>query len=262
MTATVNTLKVQNAQIISLLTAFLNGNGGNNGMANNGMVTVAEEEDNDGMEEDGDDIDTEEDGRINGVGQGQDTGEFPVTTKGLTLKALFKAWHIEAYYNNMAMKSILYDHRSTVKCAIEYFTLFLEEHIPSLPEDVPSTTHPKARPWRAELARLTDAAWKCITEFYTAHNRCPSEKVSVFKKFMTSLDAIHLPTGPPGEICFQPPETKYKMRTRAELFEQKEARSRKKRARETTTTTTTTDTTAGEEDPPLAPQETSFEHAF
>jgi hypothetical protein len=257
LTATVNTLKVQNAQIISLLTAFLNGNGGNNGMV------VAE--DDDGMEEDGgmeeDRDDTEEDGRINGVGQGQDTGEFPVTIKSLTLKALFKAWHISEYYNNMAMKSIKHDHRSTVKCAIEFFTLFLEQHIPSLPEDVPSTTHPNARRWRAELTRLTDAAWISIREFYATHGRCPSDKVSVFKKFMTNLDAEHLPTGPPGEICFQPPETKYKMRTRKELFQQKQAKSSKKRARETTTTTTT-DAAAAVEDPPLAPQGNSFEHTF
>jgi hypothetical protein len=73
--------------------------------------------------------------------------------------------------------------------------MFLETHIPPLPEGVIDTTTLSAKPWRAELTRLIDGAWIAIEAFQEVHKQNKSDKVHVFKKFMTERD---WGTGPPA----------------------------------------------------------------
>jgi hypothetical protein len=146
------------------------------------------------------------------------------------VKNLFKEWHKKEHYKYIAAPSIEIQTRSLVKFTIEYFTLFLKKHIPPLPPGVLSPLLPAAKSWRNELEELTDAAWEDVIQLFRKHGQKPSDKVSVFKKWMTELSATDdWPAGPPGESCFQPPAKRYKMRTYDELSAHQE-KTRKKRA--------------------------------
>jgi hypothetical protein len=154
---------------------------------------------------------------------------FPKSIASMTVKNLFIDWHTQEHYKYIADPSITVHTRSAVKFTIEYFTFFLKKHIPPLPPLVLSPLHPGATAWRRELLELTNAAWEEAEKLYElkTHGAKLSEKVSVFKKWMTELSATDdWPAGPPGESCFKPPE-KYKMRTYDELSEH-QVKSRKK----------------------------------
>jgi hypothetical protein len=167
------------------------------------------------IDSDGDEVGGEDDPVNDATATAPATGQFPLKLQYLTVKTLFKNWYIQGYYKNIGHKSNDSHIRSTVKFTIEYVTMFLETHIPPIPEGVTDTMTPAAMSWRADLTRLVDGAWTAIEAFHVLHNQRISEKVHVFKKFMTERDSADWPPGPAGEanIRFQPPEFKYSMRT-------------------------------------------------
>jgi hypothetical protein len=87
---------------------------------------------------------------------------------------------------------------------VEYFSLFLPQHPSPLPDGVTSGTSKAARSWRTNMKGIINTGWHRVKDFYDEHNLPYSEKVSMFKKFMSSVDPSTLPEGPEGETPFQP----------------------------------------------------------
>jgi hypothetical protein len=220
LTATVTALTAQSAhqldhlarqsdQLLALMQTVTNGQGG----APNTDGDIDDDEGNDGN-----------DGSITNEATAGD-GNFPTDVKQLKVKPFIKDWYTKGYYKNMDASDSK-QHRSLLKLTVEYFSMFLDSHIPPLPNGVDSTIHPNAEAWRRNLKALIAEAWERYEEVY---GKGQSEKVSVFKRKMTERSSELWPPGPEGENSFQPPlGSKYRIRTRNEMYASREERANKK----------------------------------
>ena len=111
-----------------------------------------------------------------------------------------------------------------MRSVVEFFTLFLTEHVaplPSTPLGSPSYTA-----WRKKLEDQADAAWCRFVRFWQEKKRVqralPSEALSPFDSFMKTVSPEHWPEGPSGSTLFQPKGSENqnrRMRDRSELVE-------------------------------------------
>jgi len=123
------------------------------------------------------------------------------------------------------------DVASTIKFAIEYFTLFLDSHVAALPAGLERANTPEAQDWRELLSQTTNDAWDRVVAFFASRNLREPTHVSYFKRAMYDLDASEWPAGPIGESHFQPALEGKKMKTRADLVENQVANRRAAEAR-------------------------------
>jgi hypothetical protein len=124
----------------------------------------------------------------------------------MELLHLFKAWYTKGYYEEGRVPAG-FDKRnlSTVRFAIEYFTLFLDRQIPPLPAGVPYGVMPAAKEWRREVGELADAAWSQIKKMYKHHDMKKSTSVGVFKRRMQDMDGENNWPEGPLELGPKPP---------------------------------------------------------
>ena len=125
---------------------------------------------------------------------------LPESPSGLKAKNFFVSWHANGYYvqphdayakytpgskERKRVKSAV----SRMRSVVEFFTLFLTEHVaplPSTPLGSPSYTA-----WRKKLEDQADAAWCRFVRFWQEKKRVqralPSEALSPFDSFMKTV---------------------------------------------------------------------------
>jgi regulator of replication initiation timing len=150
---------------------------------------------------------------------------LPLNCTGLTVPNVVKCWYSEGYYlcrqsdgaSGQARKTV----KSCIKFCVEHINLFLDQHIPPLPEG--AIIGRNSEPWYSNLKDAIEAAWSKVQEFAMAHRKTAfSNSASQFQKQMRDLlkssdIALNsLPPGPMGACNYNPPEQP--LRTREELI--------------------------------------------
>jgi hypothetical protein len=157
----------------------------------------------------------------------------PSSVKGLTVKGVFLSWHRDGYCHSNKKDTPGKHVRSSIKICIEYFSLFLDEHIVPLP--ITANCGAAAPIWDKELKEKTNRAWEAAEAFTADIDKFKklSESLNAFKEFMFHHTS-ELPPGPTGETTFQPPALSERLRTRLQLVEHKNcmdaANSKKRKA--------------------------------
>ena len=163
---------------------------------------------------------------------------LPASLKGLTVKKLFIAWHVNGYY--CAPRQQRKNSRQSfndAKFCIEYFTLFFDSHIPPLPPGIVHGQAPEAAAWRNALQQKTNAAWRRVEAFWLSQEGNSDttglhDSLSFFKAWMYQLDSENWPRGPSGNTAFQ--SSDIKMRNRSQLAQHQKTekeKQQKKRAK-------------------------------
>ena len=147
---------------------------------------------------------------------------LPNTLKNLSTMTVFRGWYLKGYKHLLSNKANI---RSHFKFVVEYLNLFLDEHIPKMPENRQLQTA-----WRQMVNEKTEVVWKRALNFARENGGGNlSEKVTSFKKFMSSCDHKNLPNNPSGECHFHP--DKEMLRDREGLLKHRdEQRSKRRKA--------------------------------
>jgi hypothetical protein len=175
--------------------------------------------------------------------------QLPSSLATLTVKDMFIKWHMYELYRASNATQAKGNTRSvfnSLKFMVEYFTLFLDEHVPEWPTGALLAKGSEGHQRRMKLSTMTDKAWAKFVQFY--EEREPGKKqldnVNPFKLWMKTRS--DLPEGPNGETCYKIPGAgeRQQMKTYAQLFQAFKPKSpdaQPKRKRQNTTTQRSTE---------------------
>ena len=85
---------------------------------------------------------------------------FPGSLDRLEIKSTVYNWFVCGHYLAIGTNQVSNrDVANKLKFCVEYYSLFLETHVPALPEGVTRGNVPEAAAWRGSVRQLIDEAW-------------------------------------------------------------------------------------------------------
>jgi len=165
------------------------------------------------------------------------TLDFPKTLKDLNVKQAFVNWHHYGYYRAIGTHATQGSNTqrsvaSSLKLAVEYLSLFLDEQVPTLPQGLSSGRVMEAKEWRDAVSEMSEIAWNKAVVFLKLVPPIP-EGTLAFKRRMYDIDGSKWPKGPHGESPLQPEDPKSQMKRYQQLKDHQETqrkREEKKKA--------------------------------